>query len=416
MSRGFRMSLIAALYCTQNLSLGMFTYAFLTIAQNEGVSLATIGAASGLSTMLVLKFLWAPLVDRYGSARLGHYRGWLLGSQLLLVIGCATLALFDPAEQFGPLLMIFALLFLVAGTQDVAADATATRLLAASERGFGNGIQSAGSSIAQVVGGGLVLVLYQTAGWQAAALFLAAFSALPMPFVLAWNEKRSSLGEPSPHVTFATVRSFFARPVTRLWALRILPLYFAGAAMAYGLIRPFLVDEQWSESRIGIVVVIVGSVFGVLAGLAGGIAIRSLGRRRAYRWLGVVQGIGCISVIVLTLGVTDIWFTVVVVALINAGIAAATALVYTISMDLTRHDSAGTDFTLFSTLASLVMVVAGGLGMGLSGAMGFAPVAGVALALCAGGVLFGAPRLDKVLNATTPSKGHDDEPDTVALA
>lgn len=145
MSRSFRLGLLAALYCTQNLSLGMFTYAFLTIAQTEGVPLATIGAASGLATLLVLKFLWAPVVDRFGSRRLGHYRGWLLGSQAVLVLGCGSLSVFDPAEDFAQLLCLFAVLFIVAGTQDIAADATAIRLLPPTERGLGNGIQAAGS-------------------------------------------------------------------------------------------------------------------------------------------------------------------------------------------------------------------------------------------------------------------------------
>lgn len=399
MTRGFRLWLIGALYCTQNLSLGMFTYAFLTIAQVEGVSMASIGAASGLSTLLVLKFLWAPVVDRFGSGRWGHYRSWLVVTQSLLVVGCASLALFDPAEHFGLLLLVFAGLFLIAGTQDIAADATATRLLPASERGTGNGIQAAGSSVAQVVGGGLVLIVYGAAGWQAAALLLAAWSALPLPLVLIWNEARSTAGQPAPKVTLKTLRSFFSRHVTRRWALVLLPLYFAGVTMSYGIIRPVFVDLGWSESRIGVVVVIVGSVFGVASGVAAGLLIKRAGRRRAFAGLGLAQLLGCAGALALALGITDLWFSVIVVGLINAGIAAATALVYTISMDLSRPESAGTDFTLFSTLASLVMVVAGGLGMGLSGVLGFPVVAGIALFLCLSGIFYVIRKADAVLEA-----------------
>lgn len=399
MTRAFRLWLIGALYCTQNLSLGMFTYAFLTIAQAEGVSMVSIGAASGLSTLLVLKFVWAPVVDRFGVERWGHYRSWLIPSQMLLVAGCASLALFDPAEHFGLLLVVFAGLFLIAGTQDIAADATATRLLLPSERGTGNGLQAAGSSVAQVVGGGLVLVVYGGAGWQAAALFLAIWSAVPLPLVLIWNEKRSTGGQPAPDVTLRTLRVFFSRPVTRRWALVMLPLYFAGVTMSYGIMRPLFVDLGWSESRIGVVVVIVGSIFGVAAGVAAGLLIKRLGRRRAFAALGLVQLVGCAGVLVLALGITDLWFSVTIVGLINAGIAAATALVYTISMDLSRPESAGTDFTLFSTLASLVMVIAGGLGMGLSGVLGFPAVAGAALVLSIGGILFVVRKADVVLES-----------------
>lgn len=197
-SRRGRLALVAALYCTQNLSLGFFTYAFLTIAQARGVPLALIGAAAGIATLLTLKFLWAPVVDRFGSRRLGHYRGWLLLTQSLLAIGCASLALFDPATQFMTLLVLFAVIFVVAATQDVAADAAATRLLRPDERGLGNGFQSAGSSVAQVVGGGVVLVVYQAAGWQIAALCLAACTLVALPFVLRWREEADERDVPAP--------------------------------------------------------------------------------------------------------------------------------------------------------------------------------------------------------------------------
>jgi len=52
-----RLMLVAALYCTQNLNLGFFTYAFLTIAQGRGVPLAAIGASAGIAMILPLKFL-----------------------------------------------------------------------------------------------------------------------------------------------------------------------------------------------------------------------------------------------------------------------------------------------------------------------------------------------------------------------
>lgn len=168
--------------------------------------------------------------------------------------------------------------------------------------------------------------------------------------------------------------------------------------MSYGIMRPLFVDLGWSESRIGVVVVIVGSIFGVAAGVAAGLLIKRLGRRRAFAALGLVQLVGCAGVLLLALGITDLWFSVTTVGLINAGIAAATALVYTISMDLSRPESAGTDFTLFSTLASLVIVIAGGLGMGLSGVLGFPAVAGVALVLSIGGILFVVRKADAVLD------------------
>lgn len=402
-TRFARLTLIAALYCTQNLSLGFFTYAFLTIAQARGVPLAAIGAATAVGILLTLKFLWAPVVDRFGSPRLGHYRGWLLATQSLLGLGIATLMLVDPAEDFSLILVIFAVLFIIAGTQDVAADAAATRLLLPSERGIGNGIQSAGSSVAQVVGGGLVLIIYQFAGWQSAAGFLALFSILPLPLIALWREDLTAADQPTPHVTLRSMLSFFARPGVLLWCFVLLPAYSFGFAVGYNLVRPMLVDAGWDESRIGAYVVIGSSVFGILAGVCGGAIVSRFGRRKAVIWLGALQVLATAATALIALGAVQPLVVLAVVGLANAAFGAAFAVIYTISMDLTRPESAGTDFTFFTTVGAIVMVIAGGGGIAAAGAFGFLPViiAGAALSLI--GLLVTVVLIGRVL----PSAGYE---------
>ncbi|MGF7022886.1 MULTISPECIES: MFS transporter [Micrococcales] len=411
-SRRGRLALVAALYCTQNLSLGFFTYAFLTIAQARGVPLALIGAAAGIATLLTLKFLWAPVVDRFGSRRLGHYRGWLLLTQSLLAIGCASLALFDPATQFTTLLALFAVIFVVAATQDVAADAAATRLLRPDERGLGNGFQSAGSSVAQVVGGGVVLVVYQAAGWQIAALCLAACTLVALPFVLRWREEADERDVPAPRVTLRTIGQFFGDRRVRWWSLALIPAYSAGFTIAYNLVRPMLVTDGWDEATIGLYVVIGGSLTGVAAGILAGVYIARIGRRPALLWLGGLQVLATFGTLPIALGATWPWLVLLVVALSNAAFAAAFAIIYTISMDLTRPESAGTDFTLFTTITSLLMVISGGSGLALAGTFGFVPVilgAGVLSALGLTVVVWNIGRVldDDIQNThhATPSTG-----------
>ncbi|MCX7540506.1 MFS transporter [Corynebacterium antarcticum] len=384
--RKFHMALIASLYSTQNLSLAMFAYAFLTIAQAGGVPLTRIGGASGLATLLVLKFLWAPVVDRFGSDRFGHYRSWLMAMQITLVAGCALLSFIDPVGQFSVALVVFGFLFIVAGTQDIAADATATRLLSAGDRGLGNGFQSAGSAFSQVVGGGLVLVIYDTAGWQAAALSLAFWSAVPLPFVLLWRERQSTARLPEPGVNGNVIRSFFADRARRQWALVHMPLYFAGVAVAYNQVRPILVAADWSATRIGILFVICGSLFGIVAGIGAGILTRKLSRHHAIRTLGLIQAMTTVGVVLLALGMTGTWAATLIIGILYGGVAATMTVVYTVAMDLTRYESAGTDFTVFSTLAALVMVLSAGGGMALSGLIGFLPVSVVAVVLAFIGV------------------------------
>lgn len=386
MRRGSQLLLVGSLYSTQNLSLAAFNYTFLIAAQNAGVSLELVGAATGVAMILVLKFLWAPLIDRYGSRRLGHYRGWLITCQSALAIGALALAALDPGRHFALIMSVFALVFLFAGTQDVATDAATTRLLAPEDRGIGNGIQSAGASFAQIVGGGLLLLISGSVSWSAAMLTLAIFSGLPLLLVLRWRESETTGHLPVPRVSVGQIFTFFRQPRVVRWTFVVLPLYVAGGVVTYNLIRPLLSDAGWNEARIGTIVVIGGGAAGVLAGLAAGWLISHLGRQRSMIVLGLAQVLGTAATIWLTLDPHSIPIAVLVTAISNACFAATGAILYTIAMDLTRPESSGTDFTAFSTLTQIVMIIGGGTGIALAGTLGFTTVTIGATILCAVGV------------------------------
>ena len=84
--------LLASLYMTQYLGLGFFWIALVAIMRRQGMPLEQLGVIYLLGLFWVIKVLWAPLIDRYGFGRLGHYRGWMLLTQggmvlCLVVIG-----------------------------------------------------------------------------------------------------------------------------------------------------------------------------------------------------------------------------------------------------------------------------------------------------------------------------------------
>lgn len=89
-----RFRLITALYFTQYLGVGFLTIGLVAILRDGGTSLATLGLIQTIGLIWPLKFLWAPLVDRYGSRRFGHYRSWLVPLQLGLVITLLALTPF----------------------------------------------------------------------------------------------------------------------------------------------------------------------------------------------------------------------------------------------------------------------------------------------------------------------------------
>src|SRR5262249_5542873 len=125
--------------------------------REAGVDLQKIGLFALAGTPYTIKFLWAPFIDALDvpvlSPLLGRRRGWLLLSQLLLIVAIVFLGLCDPATA--PLLVaIGALLVATASaTQDILIDAFRVESLSESEQAAGMASYVAAYRIGMLVSG-----------------------------------------------------------------------------------------------------------------------------------------------------------------------------------------------------------------------------------------------------------------------
>ena len=67
--------------------------------RTEHIDLKTIGLFSLVGIPYTWKFVWSPIMDRYVPPFLGRRRGWMIITQVLLLLSMATLGLFDPQES-----------------------------------------------------------------------------------------------------------------------------------------------------------------------------------------------------------------------------------------------------------------------------------------------------------------------------
>ena len=70
------------------------THALPVILRAQGVSLAHIGGFGLLMLPWSIKIFWAAYVDRYALSRLGHYRSWIVPTQLCSVFILVILSFF----------------------------------------------------------------------------------------------------------------------------------------------------------------------------------------------------------------------------------------------------------------------------------------------------------------------------------
>ena len=186
--------LLASLYCAQGLPSGLVAHSLPVLLRQNGVDLALIGLLKLLALPWLLKVLWAPWIDRIGSRRLGHHRGWILPLQGTVILCLAGLALIAPQALFGSafwlLLGMLLLINLAAASQDVATDGLAVRLLPERWRGLGNSLQVGGYKVGMLASGSGLLLVIGGLGWNLSIGLLAlALVVLTLP-ILLFPEKR----------------------------------------------------------------------------------------------------------------------------------------------------------------------------------------------------------------------------------
>jgi predicted MFS family arabinose efflux permease len=386
-TKGARYRLLAVVYGSQFIPLAFFLYGLTAVLRERGVALERIALVQLLALVWVVKFAWAPLVDRYGWRRLGHYRGWLLIVQALLAMAVLALIPLDVVQDLPLVIGLVGAIAVLSATHDIAADATAVRLLAPSERGIGNGIQKAGGYFGLMVGGGGMLIVYDRLGWAVALAVLAALTALPLPVLVRWREREAIPGgAPRPRGSFRALGSFFRQPGAARWALVVLPLYYLGIATAYPLVTPMLVDAGWPLDQIGAVSIVGGGTAAVLASLGSGALLTHLGRRPALVAFGLLQVAATISLLPVARGHSGTLAGLASVALLNVAYATAGTAVYTINMDWSRASSAASDYTVQDSLVHLCSQLAGAAALALAGALGYPRMLSLSVVLGSAGV------------------------------
>lgn len=333
--------------------------AWLTVA---GVDITTIGLFSLLALPYVLKFLWAPLLDRFRLPWFGRRRGWMAASQLVLVALIIALAAQDPGSNI-LLFAWFALgLAFVSSTLDIAVDAYRAEILRANERGLGAGLSVAAYKIAMVVSGAGAFVLADRIGFSQT---YAAIAALALVGLVATAFAREPAAPPvaTPgNLKEAVLQPFLAFFQRRhaLALLGVISLYKLGDAAAGRLSIAFFVRElEFSLTEVGAIYKGLGIAASLLGGLLGGALMFRWTLYRSLMVFGVVQALTNFGFLLLAIGGKSYAMMIGVVALENLSGGMGTAALVALLMALCDRRYTATQFALLSAVASLGRIVTG---------------------------------------------------------
>ncbi len=318
------------------------------------VSNAQIGIFSYVAIPYLLKFLWAPLVDRYALPGLGRRRGWMLLSQVLLAVAIAVLAFQDPASSLvGISACALGIVFLSA-TQDIVIDAYRTDVATPAERGPAVTASTVGYRSAAYIAPAIALVTADYAGWRPALLVLAAMMALfAVVTVFAKEPERRS---PSP----ATLRESIVEPLRTMLGtpgaaslLALVMLFKLGDAFSLKLFTPFMMDVGFSKTEIGVVIKIIWVAAAVGGSILGGVWMVRLGLLRAMLTFGVMQALSNLAYFALAVAGKNYPVMYLAVTVEHLTHAMGNVAVVALMMSLCDTRFSAFQYALLSTLSQL---------------------------------------------------------------
>lgn len=340
----------------------------------ENVDIKTIGLFTLVGQPYTYKFLWAPLMDRYTPPFLGRRRGWLVLTQIALLVAIALMGTLSPRESpwlLGGLALGVAFL---SASQDIVFDAYRTDVLKEDERGAGAATSVLGYRIAMLVSGGLALILVDNwLSWSAMYALMAALMLIGL--AATWTAPEPEAPGKAPISLAEAIREplveFFSRRGAWLLLLLIV-LYKLGDAFAGSLTTTFLLrgpefslsDVGWANKWLGIGATIVGA-------LAGGALMAKLRLYRALMLFGVLQAATNLGFMLLAMVGKSYPLMITVVAAENLCGGMGTAAFVALLMSLCDRRFSATQYALLSALSAVGRVYVGPVAGIMVAAMGW---------------------------------------------
>lgn len=330
-----------------------------------GVGIVAIGSLGLIGQPYMYKFFWAPLLDRWIPPFLGRRRGWLLITQLALLLGIAGMTLADP--KFSPSLLV-GLALLVAflsASQDIAVDAYRTDLLTPEERGLGSTLYAWGYRIAMLVSGGMALTIAQHLGWRTTYLLMA--SLMMIGIITTWFAQTPVTDTQKQHLEPFTLKASVLYPfkdfLTRKSAVLILLFilfYKLGDALSVSLTTPFLIRGLgFSLTTVAFVNKGIGFAATMTGLFVGGLLMARMNLWRSLFYFGVLQAVAIAALLQLSLVGHDYSWLVFTIAFDNFCNALGSVAFIALLMSLCNPNYTASQFALLTAFSSFGRVFTG---------------------------------------------------------
>ena len=342
-----------------------------TWLRDIGLDLGSIGLISLASFFYLLKFLWAPLIDRYAfplTGFLGRRRSWLLVGQAGVGIGLVALAMTRPELGVGPLVGWVLFTSFWGATQDSVVDAYRIEIAPAYAQAALAATYTLGYRIGLIIGGAGALYMADLVSWRSAYLMMGALMLLPLLATLVCREPDAPQSTVQRRIDFLGA---FWQPFSSFFqnnglALGLVLLVFVGLYkfpdQVIGVMSgPFFLDSGYSKSDIATVSKVYGIWAGIAGAFAGGACVAAFGIRAMLLVAALVVALSNLAFLLMAQNPAQLWAFYAAISFDNVSQGFAGTVLVAFIASLTDRNFTATQFALMVSLANLPGKFAGGI-------------------------------------------------------
>ncbi|QWU99148.1 AmpG family muropeptide MFS transporter [Francisella salimarina] len=368
--------------------------------RDSGINIQNISFLTLIAIPYTFKYLWAPFLDKINILNIGRRKGWILTTQVALIILIALMSQLSPANQ--PLLIAFIgfMICFTSATQDIAINAYQTEVLNEREKALGNAIAVMGYRIAMLVTGSLVLIFadYYSGGaepikictpklteyygastlftnidivstqniisnsWSLALVTILAFFIICPLYCIFLRESASTIAPKNFKEAFTEpFIEFFKRQgiKTAIIILLIIIGYKLADAIAFSLNTVFFADLGFDKTTIAVSYKAFSLAATLIGLITGGLIANKIGIFKSFLFFSIIMASANLMYVLLAIVGKNYYLMVSSVAVEYFCGAMGTAILVAMIMSLVNIKFSATQFAVLSSIDSLGRVLVG---------------------------------------------------------
>ena len=374
-----RLFTLCILYVAQGIPYGFVTVTLAAYLAEEGMSVGDIGELLAMGTLpWTFKWVWGPMIDRFGIVSMGRRRPWIILAQIGMIISISMLA-FVPSLT-ASLTLIGWMVFthnIFNSLQDVSVDALAVDLLREEERGRVSGFMYGAKYFGMFLGGAVFSRILSVGGlssvffWQMVLLTVILLFPLLLreragERLLPWTKgsvqlKATEQLADSAVVLFRRLGRAFSLRSTLLAGVIGLVMFIASGALGPMMQVLLLQDLGWDRVALTDIDGGYGVFLGLAGAVCGGLLADAWGAKRVVAIGAIGLGVCYLSFALMSPDMVGAgWFSWTSTSAVTTYILASTflgtlitAALFSMYMTVSWPVVAGTQFTAYMAILNL---------------------------------------------------------------